>query len=156
MLGILRSGVGFRRLWLYKLQAALLSIVPHAVLCAVVLCVGLPLWGEVSQLPVALLMLAAAALSFPALGVGVGFMFPRLDSPRGGFVPGSTLSGKTIGAGVMLYSSGGSAALLWMVADGVLPPAPVPSTILVSTGLVLGIAAVLSAFGIRRLRRLEL
>lgn len=156
MLRILRPGVGFRRLWLYKLQAALLSVVPHAVLCVVALSLGIPTWGDLSQLPAALSMLAAAVLAFPALAVGVGFMFPRLDSPRGGLIPGSTLTGKTIGAGVMLYSSAAWAALLWMVAGGVVPPTLVPSTIVVFTGLVLGIAAVLSAFGIRRLRRLEL
>jgi hypothetical protein len=155
MLPILKSGLGFRGLWAHKLGGALAATVPHGVLCAVALGVGIAAWGESSQLSAALLILGAAALSFPVLGVGIGFMFPRLDSSGGGMIPGSTFVGKAVGAGVMLYSSGVSLALVWMVAGGIMPRALLPSTVLVSTGLVLGVAGALSRFGILRLRRME-
>lgn len=156
MLRILRPALGLRDLWVHKARANLASVVPHGMLGAIALWVGLTRWGELPQLPNALLILSTAALSFPMLGVAVGFAFPRLDAPGGGMIPGSTTAGKTVGAGVMLFSSGVALVLTWMGEGGIMPRALIPSTVLASTCLVLGVTAVLSVFGILRLMRLDL
>ena len=156
MLRILRPTLGLHGLWVHKVRAVLVSILPHGALCAVALWVGAARWGESSHLPSALLLLGAATLSFPVLGVAVGFTFPRLDSSSGGIIPGSTLVGRSVGAGVMLYWSGVSLALIWMVESGITSRALIPSAVLVSTCLVLAVATALSTYGNLRLSGLEL
>jgi hypothetical protein len=156
MLRILRSSVGARSLWRLKLLSAFTAMVPHMVVVGIFLTLGMMVWGNESNLAYDLVILGGAATAFPLTGVAAGFLFPKIDAVQSGILPGSSMTGKAVAIVLMAYFSGVSVALLWLNHSAGDLGGMLPLTVVISTGALSGVALLMTMFGVRRLKGLEL